>query len=53
MNNIQRADVTLLHVLWMAKLQFATDRIYGHVVGNAQREAVEKYAERIEKYSMQ
>ena len=25
MNNIQRADVTLLHVLWMAKLQFATD----------------------------
>jgi hypothetical protein len=24
MNNIQRADVTLLHVLWMTKLQFAT-----------------------------
>jgi integrase len=27
--------------------------IYGHVVGNAQREAVEKHAERIEKYSVQ
>lgn len=27
--------------------------IYGHVVGNAQREAVEKRAERIEKYSVQ
>jgi len=26
MNNIQRADVTLLHVLWMTKLQFATHR---------------------------
>jgi hypothetical protein len=24
MNNIQRADVTLLHVLWMTRLQFAT-----------------------------
>jgi hypothetical protein len=23
MNNIQRADVTLLHLLWMTKLQFA------------------------------
>jgi integrase len=27
--------------------------IYGHVVGNAQREAVEKHAERIEKYPVQ
>ena len=27
--------------------------IYGHVVGNTQREAVEKHAERIEKYSVQ
>jgi integrase len=27
--------------------------IYGHVVGNAQREAVEKHAEKIEKYSVQ
>jgi hypothetical protein len=26
MNNIQRADVALLHVLWMTKLQFATHR---------------------------
>lgn len=27
--------------------------IYGHVVGDAQRVAVEKHAERIEKYSVQ
>lgn len=27
--------------------------IYGHVVGNAQREAAEKHAERVEKYSVQ
>jgi len=27
--------------------------IYGHVVGNVQRDAVEKHAERIEKYSVQ
>jgi len=27
--------------------------IYGHVVGDAQREAVEEHAERIEKYSVQ
>jgi len=27
--------------------------IYGHVAGDAQREAVEKHAERIEKYSVQ
>jgi integrase len=27
--------------------------IYGHVVGNAQREAVEKHADRIEKYTVQ
>jgi integrase len=27
--------------------------IYGHVVGNAQRDAVEKHEERIEKYAVQ
>jgi integrase len=27
--------------------------IYGHVVGAAQRQAVEKHAERVEKYSVQ
>jgi hypothetical protein len=30
MNNIQRADVTLLHDLWMAKLHFARHRTACH-----------------------
>jgi hypothetical protein len=41
MNNIQRADVTLLPVLWMTKLQFATHRfVRGHFYSSGPRHSL-------------
>jgi Zn-dependent oligopeptidase len=42
MNNIQRGDVTLLHPLWRAKLQFARHRFREIVLSRGNTEELAK-----------